>query len=244
MKFRQLSGRACYKTGYPQKNTSPLGNKREPILCLTCASLRLALSLACVWDFARLVFCPFRLLLANFETNQQWQSRYLLVSFLVWLVSSLETVGPVPRQLWIVAGHFEVGVRLSSVLRSCLFMGSTRSGSYFEWAKSSNTEYRQLPRKFDPKDLSLPAVSWNKRQWAAPLGFEPLTLEFASWIHEKLTVESVIGFIFVLQSFHFVWFPKFALFMILPYIQMCMCILYVRTYVYTYIYIYTHTQCT
>ena len=91
--------RACSKTGYPQKATSPLGNKREAILCLTCASLRLALSLACVWDFARLVFFPFRLLLANFEINQQWQSRHLLVSFFVWLVSSLETVGPVPGAL-------------------------------------------------------------------------------------------------------------------------------------------------
>ena len=59
------SGRACLKTGYPQKTTSPLGNKRETILCLACASLRLALSLACVRDFARPVFCLFRLLLAN-----------------------------------------------------------------------------------------------------------------------------------------------------------------------------------
>ena len=42
--------------------------------------------------------------------------------------------------------------------RSCVSMGLTSSGSYFQGVKSranSPPTYRQLPRKFDPKDLSL-----------------------------------------------------------------------------------------
>ena len=45
------------------------------------------------------------------------------------------------------------------VLRSCMFMGSARSGSYFQAVKSTKFKHRQLPRKFDPKDLNL----WDVR---------------------------------------------------------------------------------
>ena len=58
---------------------------------------------------------------------------------------------------------------------SCMFIGSTRSGSILQGVKSSI--YRQPPRKVDPKDLCLWDVSWkNGHTWI-------IDLELHKWGH-------------------------------------------------------------
>ena len=52
-----------------------------------------------------------------------------------------------------------VSARPLFVLTSCLFMGSTRSGSYFAGVKSPKTLATR--QEFDPKDVSLWALRWN-----------------------------------------------------------------------------------
>ena len=67
----------------------------------------------------------------------------------------MDTSDPQARNL--ESGKFDSSKVLRPLFapRSCVLTGLTRSGSYIRGVKSPNPTYRQLPRKFDPRDLSL-----------------------------------------------------------------------------------------
>ena len=67
----------------------------------------------------------------------------------------------------------ELTVEPFSVVRSCMLMGSTQSGSYVKGVKS--TYIKDNPRKFNPKDLSMKDVSLKNGRTIECLGsFEAL----------------------------------------------------------------------